>query len=159
MVFAGHDLADEDLVVAAGQDVDDPAIEKRQAISQDRRAGDAAVIVFKSVKSFGPGSRKPARDLLLVEPQDVDGEAAILLEVVERMSARLSTATSTSGGSSESDATALAVRPCRPASPPVVTTVTPGGKLAHDLPLFLGIKCHEWDPSEDSSVVGARRAG
>ncbi len=37
LVFAGDDLADEDLVIAAGEDVDDLAIEKRQAIREDRR--------------------------------------------------------------------------------------------------------------------------
>ena len=45
MIFAGHDFADEDLVVAAGKDLDDPTIDERQAARQDRcrRAGRGGV--------------------------------------------------------------------------------------------------------------------
>jgi hypothetical protein len=36
LVLAVHDLADENLMVAAGQNIDDPAIQKPQAMSKNR---------------------------------------------------------------------------------------------------------------------------
>src|ERR1700735_1806782 len=49
-------------------------------------------------------------------------------------------ATSTSGGLSDREAIALAVRPWRPASPPVVTTVTPVANWPMILRCFLESK-------------------
>ena len=123
MVFAGDDFADEDLVVAAGKDLDDPTIDECQAARQDRcrRAGRGGVQTGEVLR---PRRCKPSGDFFLVHAKDVDCEAPVLREVVERMGS-LSTATSTRGGSSESEAIALAVRPCGPALPSVVTTVTP----------------------------------
>src|SRR5436305_6508358 len=60
-VFAGHDLAEEDLVVAAGEDVVDPAIEEREAAGQDRRAGRCGGAV-EVREVLGPRGGEPPRD-------------------------------------------------------------------------------------------------
>ena len=123
MMFASHDFADKDLMVTAGKDLNDPAIDERHAVGQDRCGRDGRGDVQAS-EILRARRRKPLRDGFLIQPKDIDGEAPVLFEIVQRMRT-LSTATSTRGGASESEATALAVRPWGPASPSVVTTVTP----------------------------------
>ena len=54
LVFAGHESRRRRYRGLLREDLDDPAIDKRQAVSQDRRGG-AAVVIFRPVKSFGPG--------------------------------------------------------------------------------------------------------
>ena len=87
-----------------------------------------AIVVFKSEKSFGPGAAKRRESSSCSSRRMLTAKQRFFLEMIRDVRARFSTATSTSGGSSESEATALAVIPCTPAIPPVVTTVTPVAK-------------------------------
>ena len=71
--------------------------------------------------------RERAREVLLAGGEDVDGEPPGRRTAGSVREAR-SKQTSSSTGSSESDATAFVVRPAGPSGPWQVTTVTPVGK-------------------------------
>jgi hypothetical protein len=107
---AGHDLADEDRVVAAVVAVAQRAVDPGERVVEDGRAGDAACHAMPRNLSATSSPAKRRADALTRLRQHVDGEAAGVADAVVRVRAR-SMQASTSGGSSDSDATALAVRP------------------------------------------------
>src|SRR5271157_1852726 len=80
--LSGDDLADKDLVVSTGKDLDHLAIDVGQAIGQDRGPGHNAQD-RQTHKILRPVRREPPRDIHLVEPENVHREAAIDLEKVQ----------------------------------------------------------------------------
>src|SRR5271157_3770129 len=139
--LSGDDLADKDLVVSTGKDLDHPAIDVGQAIGQDRGPGHNAQD-RQTRKILRPVRREPPRDVHLVEPENVHREAAIDLERVQRVRllvhghqhqgwvkrqrgdrvGRQTVQTGLAAGCHHSDT---------------------GRELSHDLPLNRRIKCHE----------------
>ena len=86
LILARNELADEDIVIAARQNVVNPAVEECEAIGQDRRAGRRRRDVEVGEILGSRGGKSP-RDVLLLEAEDVYREAAVLLQVVERRGA------------------------------------------------------------------------
>src|SRR5271157_213836 len=139
--LSGDDLADKDLVVSTGKDLDHPAIDVGQAIGQDRGPSHNAQD-RQTRENLRPGRREPPRDVLLVEPENVHREAAIDLEIVQRVRLLIH--------SHQNQGRVKRQRGDRVGRQTVQTGLAAGchnsdtgRELPHDLPLNRRIKCHE----------------
>ena len=123
----GGDGADDDRVGVALEDLFDPAVDRRQRVGEQRRAG---------------GERRPAADgearraaladaageavgeFAVARAEQIDGEGAGLAQPLSVCASRLRQ-TSKVGGDSDSDVNAVTVQPERPSPAPQATIATP----------------------------------
>ena len=124
---------------AAGHVLDDPALILRQGVGQQRdvvvtprrlQAGELVVAL----------DREPPRERVLAVGEHVDGEVPASPTARPVADCRLRQ-TSSIGGSSDSEETALAVDPCRRPSCAVVITVTPLAKWPMASRNASGVSC------------------
>ena len=146
---AGHDFAEENFVIAAGQHVFDAAVDPADGVDENRAAGDSRLRV-EIGEVARTGTREAGRKIALVGGQDAHREDAARFEIA------VGRRVADDGDQNQRRVERQRRDGVGRHAPGFVAGQRAdhgdtGGKVSENPPLFLGIKRHRWCSSRESS--------